>query len=149
VGDGGQLDLLALLTEDEQGDILTTPPDPHNMTLGWSDHHNASGDRLVHHGLCRTAGCRWKSKDYERENDAVEAAMDHAWPGWRNLPVVASKPHDSTLARWLESVADAYPPGWVAAGGPVRTRRPEWATRHHWDGEARIWDVGVPDARPR
>lgn len=141
----GQLDLFADLLDEETGDVVRTPAAAHQLFIGWSDNPApAPAFHLLYHASCKT--CRgWSSGGHDRENGAVEAAMDHAWPGWRTLPVVARKPHENGQ-QWLAKVAAVYPPGWVAAGGPVRTTRPEWGTRHYWDGS--IWDIGVPVTGP-
>jgi hypothetical protein len=146
----GQLDLLALLTEDDQGEILTTPADLHVVyePVSRLNRNPDAASHLTYRVTCST--CSWASDGHDRENLAVEAAMDHAWPGWRNLPVVAYKPIEGNPGRWLTSIADAYPDGWVAAGGPVRTSRPIGLTRHHWDAGFRFWDIGVPEeVKPR
>jgi Family of unknown function (DUF6349) len=125
-----------------------TPVPAHQIILGWrvrEDHHNGGRRDVAHHAWCKT--CRRQvSGDLERENDAVEAGMDHAWPGWRTLPVVAERPHHGKpeIRRWLVTVTAAYPPRWVTAGGPVRNARPLYATRSYFDTDLSIWDIGVP-----
>jgi hypothetical protein len=85
---------------------------------------------LVYRGACR--GCDWEGDPRGRENEAVEDAHDHAWPGWRGLPVIRTRkpgaPHQA--ARWADEVALAYPPGWIEAGGPVRILRTPPGMRH-------------------
>lgn len=69
----------------------------------------------------------------DAENKAVEDALDHAWPGWRDQPVV-EKPRGqmtkSQQSRWAEQVRAVYPPGWVDAGGPIITWRDGAGHRH-------------------
>lgn len=71
------------------------------------------------------------------ENHAVEDALDHAFPGWRDLPVVQVPPsgdigpaHAKAVAAWRAKVDPALPPGWIDRGGPIRTRRSAYGTRH-------------------
>lgn len=78
------------------------------------------------------------------ENAAAEDAHDHAWPGWRELLLVPRRPEAGTstkqkssmarwvdnVGRWINNVGDLYPPGWLAAGGPIRTARGGSGTRH-------------------
>lgn len=95
-------------------------------------HHTArcycAGD-LLYRGACRA--CAWEGEPHDRENPAAEDACDHAWPGWRDLPAVPEPPADrKALARWTERVTAAYPPGWLEAGGPIRTRRTHDGNRH-------------------
>jgi hypothetical protein len=81
---------------------------------------------LMYRGACR--GCDWEGQPHEAENAAAEDACDHAWPGWTDLPVVADVPEErKKRARWVESVTALYPPGWLEAGGPIRT---QYGTRH-------------------
>jgi hypothetical protein len=102
------------------------------------DHFDAEcccvGD-LIYRGAC--LGCGWEGEPCEDENTAAEDAHDHAWPGWRQLPVVARCPpqgpqtgKQNALSGWLERVDQVYPVGWISGGGPIRTRRDGIGTRH-------------------
>ena len=98
--------------------------------------------RCSHHGhRCECVGdliyrhlCTCGHVDEPRvgENPAVEDAMDHAWPGWRDLPILAtSMPQErQQQTRWVAEAASGYPEGWLEAGGPVRTARGKYGTRH-------------------
>lgn len=88
-------------------------------------------------GCCR--GCAWEGPDRDDENAAVEDGMDHAWPGWRDLPAAPRPPsvvnvgkasHPKQVTRWTEQVNAVYPAGWLGAGGPIRTLREKYGTRH-------------------
>jgi hypothetical protein len=86
-------------------------------------------------GAC--LGCGWVGEPVESENDAAEDAHDHAWPGWRDLPPVPSPPdpsgagqYDKRKAAWIARVAPVFPPGWLEAGGPIRTTREPPGNRH-------------------
>ena len=99
---------------------------------------------LLYRGACR--GCDWESsRPRDDENVAAEDALDHAWSGWRILPVMPTMPGDpKKLARWTAELSAAYPDGWLEAAGPVRTWRQGLGTRHvpgrsPWGG----YDVGV------
>lgn len=95
-------------------------------------------DDLLYRGAC--VGCDWEGRPFAglgAHNKAIEDACDHAWPGWRDLPVVPKPPEPGTsaaakraLAAWAEKVAAACPPGWLEAGGPIRTLRTPPGTRH-------------------
>ena len=71
------------------------------------------------------------------EQGAIEDAHDHAFPGWRDLPIV---PHvarlgndqreSKQLAKLAEHVRLIYPTGWLERGGPIRTLRRPMGTRH-------------------
>ena len=98
------------------------------------DHHSPDccciGD-LVHRGAC--LACTWEGPIRTSENLAAEDAHDHAWPGWRRLPIAPRRPRVSTKAafgRWVDKVNATYPAGWLEAGGPIRTARQGIGTRH-------------------
>jgi hypothetical protein len=105
-------------------------------------------DDYLYRGACR--GCDWEGDPRLEmgENPAAEDAMDHAWPGWRDVPIVPRCPGDRTAqARWQERVVPQYPAGWLEAGGPIRTLRDGPASsRHHADVASTPWggyDMGV------
>jgi hypothetical protein len=92
------------------------------------DQCSCVGD-LLYRGACR--GCDWEGEPRDAENPAAEDACDHAWPGWRDLPVVSPVPQDHKRhAAWAERVAPRYPAHWLADGGPIRTKRSGFGTRH-------------------
>ncbi|MFI9591130.1 DUF6349 family protein [Nonomuraea sp. NPDC052265] len=65
------------------------------------------------------------------EGAAVEDACDHAYPGWRTMPVVEPRPYKlGDRPRWEADCRRAYPPGWFDRQGPVREYRPSGGTRH-------------------
>jgi hypothetical protein len=83
-------------------------------------------------GIC--LGCGWsgpiRHPEAGGEHVAVEDAHDHAFPGWRDLPVVPKRPEwgESKAARkamqtWAARLAQVYPVGWLERGGPIRTDR--------------------------
>ena len=145
----GQLDLFATAAPE-------TPAGPHEISIGWAKnpdprawetdpatlrHYPVSEDHLIYSSAC--SPCAWHSDGHDRENAAVEAAMDHAWPGWRDLPAVPAKPNGGNPARWLAAATAVYPDGWVEAGGPVRTIRHAPGNRHWFDTSLGFWDLGV------
>lgn len=90
---------------------------------------------LVYRGAC--LHCVWEGEIRADHNSAVEDAHDHAWPGWRDLPIVARRPapgaskaQAAAMHRWVAAVNDAYPGGWLESGGPIRTARCYHGTRH-------------------
>ncbi len=85
---------------------------------------------LRYRGAC--CGCDWEGPSRPGENPAVEDACDHAWPGWRDVPIVPAWPSDmKRQERWLATVVPQYPAGWLEAGGPIRTLRQLMGTRHN------------------
>lgn len=84
---------------------------------------------LVYRGAC--LHCGWEGDVRADENTAAEDAHDHAWPGWRDLPIVPRRPENQKARpRWIEAVTAAYPAGWLESGGPIRTTRSPHGTRH-------------------
>ncbi|MER6828828.1 DUF6349 family protein [Streptosporangium sp. NPDC000563] len=76
-------------------------------------------------------GCGHTGPARSRENRAAEDGCDHAYPGWRDLPVMGKRPYQGKpLARWEEEARAVYPPGWFDRQGPVREYRPAGLTRH-------------------
>jgi hypothetical protein len=133
----GQLNIFDALAEG-----ITTPAEAHRFFPGW----RMKDGRLVYQARC--PACGWVApQERDDENSAVEDGLDHAWPGWPNLPAVTRKPWDvpaQVEQQWLAAATDLYPAGWVAAGGPVRTMRPASLARHHFDAALGFWDIGVP-----
>lgn len=89
---------------------------------------------LVYRGACY--GCTWEADTRATASEAVEDAHDHAWPGWRDLPIVPQPPDRGTskreiaaMAAWETTTAALLPQGWLAAGGPIVTTRSPGATR--------------------
>ncbi len=85
--------------------------------------------------------CRWRF--IGTESAAVEAWHDHAWPGWRDLPVVpldkrglgggmnpANAIDKKVAARSRKWVEEHYPADWQIEGAPVLTERTSPGTRH-------------------
>ncbi len=97
------------------------------------------GGRMEYRGAC--LGCGWVAESSRRGqgagNEAVEDAHDHSHLGWRALPVVGGLPffdaaasYERRLARWLQTWEPLLPPGWLEAGGPIRTHRTSPGNRH-------------------
>lgn len=90
---------------------------------------------LIYRGAC--LHCTWEGPVRDDENPAAEDAHDHAWPGWRELPIAPRRPESGTnakqnkaMARWIQTINNIYPAGWLQAGGPIRTSRRRYGTRH-------------------
>lgn len=86
---------------------------------------------LRYRATCPTCGHTGPARS--DENAAAEDACDHAYPGWRTLPVLEHRPLDyqtAAVAHWEEAARRAYPPGWFDQQGPVRTERSPGGTRH-------------------
>jgi hypothetical protein len=93
------------------------------------DEHCCCVGGLVYRGAC--LHCEWEGGARAGENTAGEDAHDHAWPGWRDLPIVPRRPENQkSRPRWIEQVEDVYPDGWLESGGPIRTTRQRYGTRH-------------------
>lgn len=106
-------------------------------------------DGTVYRGACYY--CDWEGGLRPSEEDALEDALDHAWPGWRELPVVesdwmkesGSKRAKAIQAWWGRILAAGYARDWLEQGGPIRTRRsiqgarPVFGAYHPAEG----WDV--------
>jgi hypothetical protein len=102
----------------------------------------------LHRGMCLY--CDWEGPDRVSERKAIEDAHDHAWPGWRDLPVVPRWPEEGSgkkkgmaRAAWWAKVHELYPPGWVEQGGPILTRRQTGSTGAHqgWSHPHGGWDL--------
>jgi hypothetical protein len=86
---------------------------------------------LLYRAICET--CHWHQDGTEAH--VVEAWHDHAWPGWRDLPVIPAglgKRDDHNrpsrmFAAWIE---EHHPADWQVPGAPIITNRPEHGTRH-------------------
>jgi hypothetical protein len=117
-------------------------------------------DEYLYRGACRC--CDWEGPPrpgLAAENLATEDVLDHAWPGWRDLPVVARPPdgrgtestgnrkRDEARDRWIAHVSALYPAGWLEAGGPIRTLRKGPYGHRHVPGATPFGghDIGVPD----
>ncbi|HRN28950.1 MAG TPA: DUF6349 family protein [Terrimesophilobacter sp.] len=100
--------------------------------------------RCEHHGQdCHCVGaylyraicepCHWH-RDGD-EHCVVEAWHDHAWPGWRSLPVVPAEiAHwdqqgrpSKCLTAWID---EHQPTDWHRPGAPIITGRHPHGTRH-------------------
>ena len=105
---------------------------------------------LVYRAAC--TACDWEGDVRDNSAAAGEDAHDHAWPGWRALPLVPRPPErgshprlQARLADWLENVTSFYPAGWVEAGGPIRTDRARMGTRHVPNATGfGGWDMAAP-----
>lgn len=99
---------------------------------------------LWYQARCRP--CKWDGPERLKVvNLAVEDAMDHAWPGWRDQPVMPEQPRGGQeLKVWLAYARRIYPPGWVDDRGPIRTLRGPGLTRHHDGTEWGGYSMAVP-----
>lgn len=86
---------------------------------------------LTYMAICEPHGWHVTADD---ENSAVEGWHDHAFPGWRELPIVPARLRDAekiglskAAKKWVE---DHYPKSMQIVGGPVITERRSMGTRH-------------------
>ncbi|MEU9887971.1 DUF6349 family protein [Sphaerisporangium sp. NPDC051011] len=86
--------------------------------------------RLRYQSQC--GGCGHQGPERSSENTAAEDGCDHAYPGWRDMPVMEHRPHEDkkAIARWEKEARAAYPAGWFDRQGPVREYRTPGGTRH-------------------
>ena len=78
------------------------------------------------------ATCRWHLID-RNERTVVEGWHDHAFPGWRDLPVLPAKlarnqgekKGDAAIHDWVHT---HYPTNWQTVGAPIITERGLHAT---------------------
>tara|TARA_R100000365_G_scaffold3528_1_gene11907 strand:+ start:14475 stop:15101 length:627 start_codon:yes stop_codon:yes gene_type:complete len=83
--------------------------------------------------LAICAPCAWHTLG--TENETVEAWHDHAFPGWRELPILPDKLRGQMGTRRLTSkledwLTDNYPTRFQTPGAPIRTHRQKYGTRH-------------------
>ncbi len=78
---------------------------------------------LIYQANCAT--CRWhRIGDH---SEVIEAWHDHAWPGWRDLPVIPNNIAGKKRNAWIET---HYPVEWQTEGAPILTERDGIGTRH-------------------
>lgn len=82
------------------------------------------GGRVVR-ALC---SCGHASPIVSEESAAVEGWHDHAWDGWRRLPVLPITQTPEQVQRAIDAVD--YPKQWMTAGAPIVTEREPHGTRH-------------------
>ena len=123
-------------------------------------HGDWSVSNLIYRGAC--FGCGWHGPAHDRENPAVEDAHDHAWPGWRDLPIVPRCPYDATSKqrqKWIATIATIYCAHgidlehWgIGGGAPIRTERAHrQGTRSHYSHDVKGFDIcgRISDDTPR
>ncbi|WP_435112741.1 DUF6349 family protein [Nocardiopsis synnemataformans] len=118
---------------------VTTPQTGCRFDVTWRPRDlmeplHATETDLYHLRYLAYCSCGYAGPPRTVENTAAEDGADHAFPGWRTLPVMRPRPvgedvYDAWM-RWADQAARVYPPGWFDAGGPVRTERDKYATRH-------------------
>lgn len=102
----------------------------HRATLGLGKICTCVGDCLTQL-ICST--CSWHH--IGTESECVEAWHDHAFPGWRTLPVLPAKLRGQMgttkltpkLEDWFET---NYPAHMRVPGAPIITERGPYGTRH-------------------
>ncbi|MGX2994909.1 DUF6349 family protein [Streptomyces sp. JNUCC 64] len=135
------------------------PPAHHAPTLLTRSQRTGRRETEEFRGGC--LACDWEGPVHrgdgygDGDNEAVEDAHDHAFPGWRELPPLTTVEDRWALprdrGRWAR-LASRYPTGWLDQGAPLvawrRHRREAHAPPH--SGRPRYeLRVPRPRARPR
>ncbi|MFJ8430364.1 DUF6349 family protein [Kitasatospora sp. NPDC094019] len=78
-------------------------------------------------GAC--LACTWEGPIRPHQNPAIEDALDHTHPGWRDLPTLPRSTSGKNSTR-LRAHRDAtHPPHWFETGGPLKV----WtSTANEW-----------------
>ncbi|MFE7469100.1 DUF6349 family protein [Streptomyces sp. NPDC057499] len=118
------------------------PPAHHTPTLlSRSRPTGRRADEQEFRGAC--LACEWEGPVHsgdgfgDGDNEAVEDAHDHCFPGWRTLPPITTVEDrwavPRSRSRWAQLIS-RYPAGWVDRGAPVvawrRYRREAHAPPH-------------------
>ncbi|MFH9667414.1 DUF6349 family protein [Streptomyces globisporus] len=118
------------------------PPSHHAPTLlARSRPTDRRGDEQEFRGGC--LACEWEGPVHsgdgfgDGDNEVVEDAHDHCFPGWRGLPPITTVEDrwavPRSRSRWAQLTAQ-YPPGWINQCAPVlawsRYRREAHAPPH-------------------
>ncbi|MFJ8628581.1 DUF6349 family protein [Kitasatospora sp. NPDC093550] len=116
-------------------------PEHHAPTLLTRSRRTGRREEEEFRGGCLS--CAWEGPVHrgdgygDGDNQAVEDAHDHAFPGWRELlPVTAVEDRRALpldRGRWAQ-LTSCYPPGWLDRGAPLvvasRHRREAHAAPH-------------------
>ena len=117
---------------------------PHNIPTEDREAARLAGHRLqacqdvqatLVQAICTV--CEWHviADSYHGETAVVEAWHDHAFPGWRDLPVIpcdigtqlgGEKKDRARAVAWIE---EHYPAGWQREFAPVLSERRSYGTR--------------------
>lgn len=110
------------------------PPTHHTPTLLTRSRPNGQrGNQQDFRGGC--LACSWEGPEHsgkgfgDGDNEAVEDAHDHAFPGWRELPPITTAADRWAIprsrSRWAQ-LTSAYPTTWIDHGAALLAWR-----RHH------------------
>ncbi|MFC4244990.1 DUF6349 family protein [Gryllotalpicola reticulitermitis] len=118
----------------EHANANTTGHDLRVFSVDLRCHHyrercSCMGD-LLYRAICHN--CAWHHDG--TESQIVAAWHDHAWPGWRELPIIPitiAKTDDQNrpTTKCLEWITEHYPTDWQTSGAPVITERVPHGTR--------------------
>lgn len=107
----------------------------HYRPVGWDGltpfHHCPTS--YLHRMVCE---CEWVSGISESESAVIWEWHDHAWPGWRDLPVVPKdvRPMGGGITAKTKApyawVLERYPADFRRPGAPIITERASGGTRH-------------------
>ncbi|GAA2242159.1 hypothetical protein GCM10010232_31540 [Streptomyces amakusaensis] len=135
------------------------PPEHHTPTLLTRSRRTGRREEEEFRGGC--LACDWEGAVHrgdgygDGDNEAVEDAHDHAFPGWRELPPLTTVEDRWALprdrGRWTQLIS-RYPPGWPDRGAPLvawsRHRREAHAPPHRGRPRYEL-HVARPPAGPR
>ncbi|WP_159040796.1 DUF6349 family protein [Streptomyces sp. XY593] len=134
------------------------PPEHHAPTLLTRSQPTSRREEEEFRGGC--LACDWEGPVHrgggygDGDNEAVEDAHDHAFPGWHTLPPLTTVEDRSVLprdrGRWAQ-LTSGYPPGWLGQGAPLVawSRRREAHAPPHRGRPRYELRVPRPPARPR
>lgn len=98
------------------------------------------GMTRVHEYRSACWGCDWTGPIVRREQEAVEDALDHTHPGWRDTPTLEGMPSNIRLAgeysqelwrrKHIQKIGHLFPPDWEERKGPNKAWREPMAGRH-------------------
>ncbi|MFJ4668844.1 DUF6349 family protein [Kitasatospora purpeofusca] len=123
--------------------------DPTNPVHPTERHTATVIDRVItqpdRRGAC--LACNWEGPPRRDQNKAVEDALDHSHPGWRDLPTIPRGTGGKNVQRLRAYLDTTYPPDWFETGGPLKVFTTTANDRHE-PGAARGGGYLVKVHRP-
>ncbi|MFC8449534.1 DUF6349 family protein [Kitasatospora sp. NPDC057223] len=79
-------------------------------------------------GAC--TACPWEGPNRRDHNQAIEDALDHTHPAWRQLPTMPAGISGKRAAQLAAHRNAVYPTGWFDSGGPLKVTTTTRRARH-------------------